>query len=56
MLVGRKKLIEPLYKALLKSEQLEFAWDTYTKSRPGYHAITRKTLDELFSDQGKKIS
>ncbi|TAK38680.1 MAG: M1 family peptidase [Lysobacteraceae bacterium] len=39
--VGRRKLIMPIYNALVKTpEGLAFAKDVFAKARPGYHPIT----------------
>ncbi|HVR80934.1 MAG TPA: M1 family metallopeptidase [Luteimonas sp.] len=39
--VGRRKLIMPIYEALVKtSEGLAFAKDVFAKAKPGYHPIT----------------
>ncbi len=54
--VGRRKFLTPLYNGLIQAKQTEAAWEIYTKARPGYHSISRKTIDELFGENGKKIS
>jgi aminopeptidase N len=39
--VGRRKLIMPIYEALVKTpEGLAFAQEVFAKARPGYHPIT----------------
>jgi aminopeptidase N len=46
--VGRARLLEPLYRALLKTPAgTARARAIYTEARPGYHAITRRILDDL---------
>ncbi len=45
--VGRRKFIEPLYKALLKVGKKEMALDIYEKARPNYHAVAIGTIDEM---------
>jgi hypothetical protein len=46
--VGRRKFLTPIYRALLTSEAgTAQAKAIYAKARPGYHAISRGTLDEL---------
>lgn len=46
--VGRRKFVVPLYTALLKNPaQQEFARSSYVKARPGYHPITRASVDAL---------
>ncbi len=47
--VGRRKFLEPIYKAFVERGQLEKAKEIYAKARPGYHAITKQTLDELLN-------
>jgi len=43
--VGRRKLIMPIYEALVKTpEGLQFAQDVFTKARPGYHPITTTSV------------
>ena len=50
--VGRRKFLTPLYKALLSSEDgKKQALAIYAKARPGYHAISTRTLDELLGYQ-----
>ena len=39
--VGRRKLIMPIYEALVKTPQgLQFAKEVFAKAKPGYHPIT----------------
>lgn len=46
--VGRRKFVVPIYTALLKNPaQQEFARSSYAKARPGYHPITRASVDAL---------
>jgi len=46
--VGRRKFLTPIYRALLTSEAGRVqAKAIYAKARPGYHAISRGTIDEL---------
>jgi leukotriene-A4 hydrolase len=45
--VGRRKFLVPLYRALLEHERIEDARRIYERARPGYHPISRSTLDEL---------
>ena len=43
--VGRRKLIMPIYEALVKTpEGLKFAQDVFAKARPGYHPITATSV------------
>ncbi len=46
--IGRRKLIVPLYKALIKNGKREWAHDVYIKARPGYHPLAQGTIDALF--------
>jgi len=44
--VGRRKLIMPIYEALVKTpEGLAFARDVYAKAKPGYHPITSASVE-----------
>jgi hypothetical protein len=45
--VGRRKFLMPIYSALLEGDKLEWAQSIYEKARPGYHAVSRESLDEL---------
>ncbi|PRQ04471.1 Aminopeptidase N [Enhygromyxa salina] len=46
--VGRRKFLTPIYRALAETpEGREQAKAIYAKARPGYHAISRNTLDSL---------
>ncbi len=48
--IGRRKLIVPLYKALLETEsKRDFAQDIYNRARPGYHPLAQGTIDALFN-------
>lgn len=47
--IGRRKLIVPLYKALLENKQnFKFVESIYAKARPGYHPLAQGTIDALF--------
>ena len=47
--IGRRKLIVPLYKALLEDKnKLAFTQKIYDKARPGYHPLAQGTIDALF--------
>jgi hypothetical protein len=49
--VGRRKFVEPLYRALLRSESgTARARAIYREARPRYHAVTRGPLDALFAE------
>ncbi|MFO7567596.1 MAG: M1 family metallopeptidase [Enhygromyxa sp.] len=46
--VGRRKFLTPIYRALASSEEgREQAKRIYAKARPGYHAISRGTIDGI---------
>ncbi|MFT5451147.1 MAG: leukotriene-A4 hydrolase [Enterobacterales bacterium] len=47
--IGRRKLIVPLYAALLEDNaKLAFTQSIYDKARPGYHPLAQGTIDALF--------
>jgi hypothetical protein len=54
--VGRRKLIMPIYEALVKTpEGLAFAKDVFAKARPGYHPITTGSVEaEIAKAQSAK--
>ena len=46
--IGRRKLIVPLYKQLMETEDgVVFAKRVYKVARPGYHPLAQGTLDEI---------
>ena len=46
--IGRRKLIVPLYKELMNSEEgAKFAKRVYEIARPGYHPLAQGTIDEV---------
>ena len=46
--VGRRKFLKPLYAELAKTpEGAEMAHRIYREARPGYHAVSTGTLDEI---------
>ncbi len=48
--VGRRKLIMPIYKELVKTpEGLVFARETFARARPGYHPITTATVEDTLA-------
>ncbi|MFN0031753.1 MAG: M1 family metallopeptidase [Flavobacteriales bacterium] len=47
--VGRRKFVAPLFDAMVKSGQKEMALKIYEKARPGYHAVTVGTVDEMLN-------
>jgi aminopeptidase N len=47
--IGRRKLIVPLYKALIATDQKDWAYKVYQEARPGYHPLAQGTVDALFN-------
>ena len=46
--IGRRKLVKPLYEALMKSAAgSEFAARVYENARPGYFSVLQSTLDPI---------
>ncbi len=46
--VGRRKFVLPLYRMLAATDEgRQFARAVYELARPGYHAITRQSIDEI---------
>ena len=46
--VGRRKFLRPLYAELSKTDAgLEWAREVYVRARPGYHAVSSGTIDQL---------
>ena len=45
--VGRRWYVETIFKAYKKNDRMEDAIKIYKKSRPNYHSVTAKTIDEL---------
>jgi leukotriene-A4 hydrolase len=49
--IGRRKLVLPLYRALLTTpEGRERALAIYAKARTGYHPITVESIDRLLKE------
>lgn len=50
--IGRRKLIVPLYQALVErgGDDAAYAREIYARARPGYHPITQHTLDAVFGE------
>ena len=46
MSIGRRKFLEPLYKALY-TKDANRAKEIYSNARPNYHAVSRQTLDAI---------
>lgn len=52
--VGRRKLIMPIYKELVKTpEGLQFAQEVFAKARPGYHPITTGSVEAAIAEAQK---
>lgn len=49
--VGRRKFLTPTYRAMLESNQADWAAEVYAKARPNYHAVARETMDDLLGHQ-----
>lgn len=48
--IGRRKLIVPLYRALIETNgNDQFAKRVYKIARPGYHPLAQGTIDNLFN-------
>ncbi len=45
--IGRRKLIVPLYKALMDTDNKSFAKRVYAIARPGYHPLAQGTIDAI---------
>ncbi|MDQ3365043.1 MAG: M1 family metallopeptidase [Myxococcota bacterium] len=53
--VGRRKLILPIYKALVTTpDGLAFAKQTFARARPGYHPITVRSVEAVLADARRK--
>lgn len=45
--VGRRKFLEPLYLALIESNQKEFALSIYQNAKENYHFVARQTIEQI---------
>ena len=46
--VGRRKFLRPIYVELAKTEEgLAWARGVYARARPGYHAVSRNSIDQV---------
>ena len=45
--IGRRKFLTPTYRAMVETDQKEWALSIYKKARPNYHAVSRETIDHL---------
>jgi leukotriene-A4 hydrolase len=51
--MGRRKFLRPLYTEMAKTpEGAEMALRIYEKARPGYHSVSRGTIDEVLGWRG----
>jgi aminopeptidase N len=48
--VGRRKFVLPLFEAMVQSGQTDMARRIYEKARPGYHAVTAGSVDQLLAE------
>jgi aminopeptidase N len=52
--IGRRKLVVPLYEVMLKDETLRpMAIEIYQAARPGYHHLTRMSVESLIKSTEK---
>ena len=51
--VGRRWYVETLFKAFKRNNRTEEALKIYEKSRPNYHSVTAKTIDDLLGYKAK---
>ena len=52
---GRRKFLSPLYRKLSESKEgLAIAKAIYDKARPGYHSVSRQTIDEIVGYEVKE--
>ena len=48
---GRRKFLTPLYAKLVETESGKaLAKEIYTVARPGYHSVSRDTIDEILKE------
>ena len=48
---GRRKFLTPLYSKLVETESgKKLAKEIYAIARPGYHSVSRNTIDEILKD------
>jgi hypothetical protein len=45
--VGRRKYLEPLYRAMMNSGKRDLAIKIYKKARSGYHSVSYNTVDQI---------
>ena len=51
--MGRRKFLQPLYTAFAKTPAgTELALRIYEKARPGYHTVSRQTIDKILDWRG----
>lgn len=52
--MGRRKFLKPLYERMAKDEQMkQRAAAIYAQARPGYHAVSTATIDEILGWTGE---
>ncbi|OBX26864.1 aminopeptidase N [Gelidibacter algens] len=52
--VGRRWYVETIFKAFKRNNRMEEALKIYEKSRPNYHSVTAKTIDDLLGFEPTK--
>ncbi|MCX7544220.1 M1 family metallopeptidase [Marinicella gelatinilytica] len=54
--IGRMKLIVPLYKAMMETDELQhLAQRIYQKARPGYHPLAQSAVDPIVNHQSDNL-
>ena len=53
--IGRRKFLTPLYRAMKENGLFVEAKNIYEKARPGYHSVSRGTMDALLDWEGKRV-
>lgn len=48
--VGRRRFLMPIYKAFKESGQVETARRIFEKAKPGYHSVSRNSVEELLKN------
>ena len=50
MSCGTSKILDPIYQALIDTDQTELARDIYREARPNYHSVATGTMDALLGE------
>lgn len=48
--VGRRRFLTPIYRAFKETGQLETARQIFEKAKPGYHSVSRNSIEELLKN------